>query len=44
MTSDFFLEEADGWRDEVWDMTRRRPDVRFWLLTKRAYRICDCLP
>ena len=36
MTSDFFLEEADAWRDEVWDMIRLRPDVRFWLLTKRA--------
>ena len=44
MTSDFFLEEADGWRPEVWEMIRRRPDVRFWLLTKRAYRIRNCLP
>ena len=44
MTSDFFLEEADGWRPEVWEMTRRRPDVRFWLLTKQAYRIRNCLP
>lgn len=44
MTSDFFLEEADQWRDEVWDMIRRRSDVNFWLLTKRAYRIKECLP
>lgn len=44
MTSDFFLEEADAWRDEAWDMMRRRPDVRFWLLTKRAHRIRECLP
>ena len=25
--------------DEVWNMIRLRPDVHFWLLTKRAYRI-----
>lgn len=44
MTSDFFLEEADGWRDEAWDIMRQRPDVRFWLLTKRPERIKNCLP
>ncbi len=44
MTSDFFLEEADEWRIEVWDMIRKRPDVTFWLQTKRAYRIAECLP
>ncbi len=44
MTSDFFLEEADAWRDEAWNMMRLRPDVHFWLLTKRAHRIRACLP
>lgn len=44
MTSDFFLEEADRWRGEAWAMIRARPDVRFWLLTKRAGRIGSCLP
>ena len=44
MTSDFFLEEADGWRDEAWDMIRRRDDVTFWIQTKRAERIERCLP
>ena len=44
MTSDFFLEEADAWRDDVWNIMRQRPDVHFWLLTKRAYRIRACLP
>lgn len=39
MTSDFFLEEADVWRDEVWDIIRKRSDVRFLLLTKRQCRI-----
>ena len=44
MASDFFLEEADAWRAEAWDIIRRRPDVTFSLLTKRAHRIKDCLP
>lgn len=44
MTSDFFLEEADEWREEAWSYIRRRPDVTFSLLTKRADRILDHLP
>lgn len=44
MTSDFFLAEADEWRDEVWDMMRQRSDVVFLLLTKRPERVRDCLP
>ncbi|MBQ8510756.1 MAG: DUF5131 family protein [Clostridia bacterium] len=44
MASDFFVEEADEWRAEAWDFIRRRPDVTFSLLTKRAHRIKDCLP
>lgn len=44
MASDFFIEEADEWRKEAWDLIRRRPDVTFSLLTKRAERIKDCLP
>ena len=44
MTSDFFLAEADAWRPEAWDIIRERPDVRFFLLTKRPERIRDCLP
>jgi protein gp37 len=44
MTSDFFLEEADEWRDEVWDIIKRRPDVKFFLLTKRPERIEKHLP
>ena len=44
MTSDFFLEEADVWRDEIWDMIRIRSDVSFWIQTKRARRIQQCLP
>lgn len=44
LTSDFFLEEADGWRDEVWDIMRKRNDISYFLLTKRAERIERCLP
>ena len=44
MASDFFLEEADEWRDEAWNIMKKRPDVTFSLLTKRAHRIKKCLP
>ena len=44
MTSDFFLEEADEWRSEAWEMMRIRSDVVFLLLTKRPERIRKCLP
>lgn len=44
MTSDFFLAEADPWREEAWDMIRERKDVKFFLLTKRPERVKDCLP
>lgn len=44
MTSDFFLAEADEWRAQAWDVIRMRPDVIFYLLTKRADRMARCLP
>ncbi len=44
MTSDFFLEEADGWRQECWDMIRQRRDLRFHIITKRIDRFENCLP
>lgn len=44
MNSDFFLPEADEWRDEAWEMMRLRSDVKFFLLTKRPERVKDCLP
>ena len=44
MTSDFFLEEADPWREEAWDIIRMRPDVKFFLLTKRPERAAAHLP
>lgn len=45
LTTDFFLEEApDEWRAHVLDIARRRTDVGFSILTKRAHRIKECLP
>ena len=44
MSSDFFLEEADKWRTEAWQMIRERSDVKFFIITKRVDRISACLP
>lgn len=43
-SSDFFVEEADAWRDEVWRMIRERSDCRFFLITKRIDRFEACKP
>lgn len=43
-TSDFFLAEADEWRDEAWEIIRQRPDVNFLICTKRIERFNDCIP
>lgn len=42
--SDFFIEQADGWREEAWDIIRRTPHLTYQILTKRPERILDCLP
>jgi protein gp37 len=42
--SDFFLEEADAWRNEAWEIIRRTPQHTYLLLTKRPERIADHLP
>ena len=44
MTSDFFHEEADEWRDGTWDIMKKRSDVKFFLFTKRPERVSRCLP
>lgn len=44
LSTDFFVEEADEWRDEAWRIIHQRPDIIFRLLTKRAHRIEKCLP
>ena len=43
-TSDFFIEEADEWRAEVWQMIAERSDCKFFIITKRPERIKQCLP
>ena len=44
MTSDFFLEDADDWRQECWDMIRLRSDLHFHIITKRIDRFEKCAP
>lgn len=44
MTSDFFLDAADAWRPEVWQMIRLRHDLRFIIITKRIDRFFVGLP
>lgn len=43
-TSDFFIEEADEWRKDAWDMIRQRSDLKFLIITKRCLRFMDCIP
>ena len=42
--SDWFIEQADEWRDEAWDIIKRTPHLTFQILTKRPERIAGCLP
>lgn len=43
-TSDFFLEDADNWRVEAWQMMRLRNDLHFFIITKRIDRFNVYLP
>lgn len=43
-TSDFFVEEADEWRKEIWRMIKERQDCKFLFLTKRPERFYESLP
>ena len=43
-SSDFFLEEADPWREEAWRIIRERSDLFFFMVTKRIHRAEECLP
>lgn len=43
-TSDFLIEEADVWRDKIWDIIRQRRDCSFFFITKRIDRLEKCLP
>jgi protein gp37 len=42
--SDFFIEDADEWRVEAWDVIRSTPQHTYQILTKRPERIGDHLP
>jgi protein gp37 len=42
--SDWFLEEIDPWRGDLWEVIRDCPHLIFQILTKRPRRIGDHLP
>ncbi|MGB3223840.1 MAG: DUF5131 family protein, partial [Desulforhopalus sp.] len=42
--SDFFIEDADEWRDEAWEVMRQCPHLTFQILTKRPQNIKARLP
>ena len=43
-SSDFFHKDADEWREEAWDIMRKRSDCTFFMITKRPERIAERLP
>lgn len=43
-STDFFIEDADKWRDECWKMIKERQDCTFLFLTKRIERFYNCIP
>ncbi len=42
--SDFFIEEADQYREDAWNVIRRTPQHKWQILTKRIERVKDHLP
>jgi protein gp37 len=42
--SDFFLPEADSWRDDAWTLIRETPNLVWLLASKRTQLIADRLP
>lgn len=44
LTSDFFIEEADEWRKEIWKIMKSRKDLYFKIITKRIIRFYESLP
>jgi len=42
--SDFFIEEADPWREEFWDIIHKTPYHKYQIPTKRIDNILDRLP
>lgn len=43
-SSDFLIEEADAWRQEVLSFIKERNDCSFFCITKRPERIKECIP
>lgn len=43
-TSDFFVDDADQWRKEAWEMMKLRQDLIFYIFTKRIDRFTVSLP
>ncbi len=43
-STDFLIEEADEWRNECWNMIKKRQDCTFLFLTKRIDRFMKCIP
>lgn len=44
INSDFFIEQADCYREQAWSNIRNHPDLIFLIITKRVDRIVRCLP
>jgi protein gp37 len=42
--SDFFISDADAWRDDAWSIIRRTPALTYQILTKRPVLIPRRLP
>lgn len=42
--SDWFIEQADEWRPEAWEIIKRTPHLTYQILTKRPERIREHLP
>jgi protein gp37 len=42
--SDWFIKEADEWRDEAWKIIKSTPQHKYQILTKRPERILKHLP
>lgn len=42
--SDFFIEDADNWRDEAWAIIRDTPQLTYQILTKRPENVRARLP
>ena len=42
--SDFFIEDADAWRVDAWDVIRRTPHLTYLVLTKRLENVPSRVP